>query len=103
MSPAATRLWDLLDKERLAAIAADVDAVVCVQEDKRSALEAFHASYPDREEVELLAEVAHANLVLLRHLAECFRGLAGLEGQSVYGAGGQSVQLGSRGRRHGAL
>lgn len=103
MSPAAHRLWDLLEKERLAAIAADVDAVAAVQEDKRVALTAFHRSAPDQEEVELLVEVAHANIVLMRHMAECYRGLLGVEGQSVYGAAGQSVQLGSRGRKHGTL
>jgi hypothetical protein len=67
----------LLEAERAAALAADVDALGALQTEKESALVALAESSPTDEERLDLARRARSNLGLLRQLADLHRSLLG--------------------------
>jgi hypothetical protein len=100
---AVARLAELLDDERAAALAADVDRLLALQAEKQRAVDAVlseHAgSFPAH--AGRLADVARENLLLLRHLVSCLRSLVGEE-TPTYGHVGQSAPSAAPWRR-GAL
>ena len=90
MSDAVQAFKDALETERNAALRADFDTLLSVQEEKRGLLEQVRASATPEMAGEL-AELARKNLGLLRHLLSCVRGYLGLDAEPGYGARGQSI------------
>ncbi len=86
----AERLSRLLEHERIAAISADIDTLMQLQELKRNAIDAVRASDTPSNEIEALATAARNNIVLMRHLVQCLRGFSLVE-ESAYGATGERV------------
>ena len=74
MPEATAALANVLERERVAAIAADVDALTALQEEKRSCLVVLKSSEPPPEEMGPLVERAQANIRLIRLLVQCLRG-----------------------------
>lgn len=98
---AAEKLARLLEDERLAARHADVERLVQLQDEKQQALLTMQQESVDPRIVEQLANACRANLWLMRHLADCLRGVLGAEVVPTYGDRGQRLEasLGSlRGR-----
>lgn len=87
MGQAATVLSSVLERERKAAISADVDALSLIQVEKRLALNALQMDGASPEEVETLQARAMANVQLIRHLAMCLQGMLAPSG-ATYNAGG---------------
>lgn len=87
---AAERLSRLLEHERIAAISADVDALMQIQDLKRDVIDAVHAGNTPPDEIEALATAARNNIVLMRHLVQCLRGFSLVE-DNAYGATGERV------------
>jgi len=84
MAQAAEEFSSLLDRERQAALSADVDALTALQEEKRAWLTRakngeFEASLAD----DLIAR-AHANVGLIRNLVVCLRGVLGGDSEPTY-------------------
>ena len=94
MSEAARAFADALEVERKAALCADFETLLRVQEEKRELLPQIQ-SCPDRELVDELSERARKNLQLIRQLLTCVQGMVGVASApngSAYTANGQSVQ-----------
>lgn len=87
---ASERLSRLLEHERIAAIAADVDRLMQIQDLKREAVSAVHPGNTPPHEIEALAAAARNNIVLMRHLVQCLRGFSLVE-DNAYGATGERV------------
>ncbi len=88
MGQAATVLSSVLERERKAAISADVDALSLIQVEKRLALTALSVDGASEEEVNTLHARALANVQLIRHLAMCLQGMLTPEGVTTYNSGG---------------
>jgi len=88
-SDGAQPVLDLLARERALAVAADVDALLALQEDKRRAFELLRAA-PETtsEDIEIVASIARKNLELMRHLVHCLAAIA-LPPAAVYTPTGQ--------------
>ena len=100
---AVARLAGLLDAERAAALAANVDQLLAIQAEKQLALAAVLGAHDGQfpPGAGRLADTARENLLLLRHLVACLRSLVGEE-EPTYGAAGQcSASVAPR--RRGAL
>ena len=89
MSEAAQAFARALDAERAAALRADFDALLRVQEEKRALLPELKQGLP-ADVVADLTERARKNLVLLRTLHSCVQGYLGIE-ESTYTAQGQTA------------
>ncbi len=87
MGQAATVLSSVLERERKAAISADVDALSLIQVEKQLALTALSVDGATEEEVDSLHQRAMANVQLIRHLAMCLQGMLAPDG-ATYNAGG---------------
>lgn len=87
---AAERLARLLEHERVAAIAADIDRLIELQDLKREAVSEVHSDNTAPSEIEVLAAAARNNIVLMRHLVQCLRGFSLVE-ENAYGATGERV------------
>jgi hypothetical protein len=100
---AVARLAGLLDAERAAALAADVDQLLAIQAEKQRALSALLGANDGEFPVGAgkLADVARENLLLLRHLVSCLRSLVGEE-EPTYGSAGQRAPSATP-RRRGSL
>jgi len=72
--PVAT-LDRLLDHERSAALRADVDVLVDIQEHKRAALERLTQADADDPRMVLVRSKAASNVHLIRHLVSCLNGI----------------------------
>jgi hypothetical protein len=90
MSEAAQAFARALDDERAAALRADFDTLLRVQEEKRALLPELKQGLPP-EIVADLSERARKNLVLLRTLHACVQGYLGLEEEATYTAQGQAA------------
>jgi hypothetical protein len=88
---AAERLSRVLEHERVAAIAADVDTLTLIQDVKREAIAAVDSNNTAKEEIEALAKAARNNIVLMRHLVQCLRGFSLVDDDNAYGATGERV------------
>lgn len=90
MSEAAEAFAHALEAEREAALCADFDALLRIQDEKRELLPVLKAT-ADPAVVEALSERARKNLVLMRQLLQCVQGMLGLDAEpSGYTATGQS-------------
>jgi hypothetical protein len=90
MSEAAQAFARALEAERQAALRADFDALLRIQEEKRELMPLVKQSAAPELTIELAAQ-ARKNLGLLRHLLSCVRGLVMVDGESTYTASGQSI------------
>lgn len=86
----AERLSRLLEHERVAAISADIDRLIQLQDLKRDAISAVTPQNTPPHEIEVLATAARNNIVLMRHLVQCLRGFSMVE-DNAYGATGERV------------
>lgn len=100
---AVARLAGLLEAERAAALAANIDQLLAIQTEKQRALaavlEMHEGAFPPG--ADRLADVARENLLLLRHLVSCLRSLVGEEEPMYSPAGRRSPSVAPR--RRGAL
>lgn len=92
MSEAAQAFAQALDEERKAALRADFETLLRVQEDKRALLPLLKAT-AEEAVVNDLAERARKNILLLRQLLGCVQGALGITAESTYTAHGQSASL----------
>jgi len=100
MQDAAQAFAAALDVEREAALHADFDTLLRVQEEKL-ALMPFVKANAAPEVARDLGERARKNLALMRTLLACLRGTLGLDAEPTYTARGQareSVPSALRGR-----
>lgn len=97
-SPVIRRLAELLAREREAAIVADIDLLEVLQDEKRELLDLAYAEETDEPALHHLAEMARANVVLIRQLVTLHRALAGIDAVPGYGADGRE-----RTSPHGAV
>ncbi|MDH5671846.1 MAG: hypothetical protein OEZ06_06825 [Myxococcales bacterium] len=96
MASAVADLEAALERERLAAIAADAEALMQIQEDKRQLLASLDQSCLRPAELERIRQRAMANIGLMRHLTACLRSLAGEEPAATYSQRGvASIRRGS--------
>ena len=87
MGQAASLLSSVLERERKAALTADVDQLAKLQDEKRLALSALHREEASTEELDSLRGRAMANVRLIRHLTMCLQGMLAPQG-ATYTAGG---------------
>ena len=87
MGQAVSVLSSVLERERNAALAADVDLLARLQDEKRLALTALHGDEASDEELDSLRGRAMANVQLIRHLTMCLQGMLAPQG-ATYTAGG---------------
>jgi hypothetical protein len=103
MSEAAQAFARALAEEREAALHADFDTLLRVQEEKRALLPLLQTGLAPELAADL-QDHARKNLVLLRQLLACVQGVLGIEPESTYTAHGQAAahghnaQLSLRGR-----
>lgn len=100
MTDAAAEFSQLLDREREAALRADVEGLVELQEHKRQLFDRMRTGeLPGRIPNELVVR-AHANIGLIRNLVSCLRGCLGGESEATYTSKGlrsNAPEGGSRG------
>jgi len=89
MSDPAQAFARALVEERRAAVAADFDALLRVQEEKRACLSELQAAGVDLETQRALAEAARENIYLIRHLFACVKGYLGATAEPGYTARGE--------------
>jgi hypothetical protein len=92
MHEAAQAFARALAEERRAALHADFDALLRVQEDKRALLPALKAAAIDAEAQRELTEAARQNIALIRHLFACVKGYLGASAEPGYTARGEVAQ-----------
>lgn len=95
MSEAAQAFARALDEEREAALRADFDTLMRVQEEKRTLLPQLQAGIAPELAADL-QDRARKNLVLLRQLLSCVQGVLGIEPESTYTAHGQAAAYGHK-------
>jgi len=101
---AARHFLMLLERERRAACDADVEELIAIQDEKSQVLARLRIEGASDDLLEQLTAAAEANIVLMRHLVLCLRGL--IEGMdeptSTYNASGtRGAQAGGYGTRGG--
>jgi len=89
MSNAAEAFAAALEAERQAALRADFETLLRVQDEKRELLPALR-EHEDQALVAQLSERARKNLVLLRQLLATVQGALGVANESAYTASGHS-------------
>ena len=90
MSEAAQAFAQALEEERAAALRADFETLLRVQEDKRALLPLLKAT-AEEAVVNELSERARKNILLLRQLLSCVQGALGISAEATYTAHGQSL------------
>jgi hypothetical protein len=91
MHPAAQAYRDALEREHAAALRADFEALLVVQDEKRALVPSMREATLSDEEVETLAVQARANIALMRHLVQCLQGAAGVNNAgATYSARGEA-------------
>lgn len=97
MGQAATMFSSVLERERQAAITADVDALAKLQDEKRAALTALHSDEElTEDEMASLRARAMANVQLIRHLTVCLQGMVAPEAPTYTAGGARPVGAMSR-------
>lgn len=80
-----------LAEERRAAMHADFDALMRVQEQKRALMPALRGASMDETTHRELSEAARENIALIRHLFVCVKGYLGSEAEPNYTARGDTA------------
>jgi hypothetical protein len=81
---AAAEFSQLLDREREAALRADVEGLAELQESKRHLFDRVRKGELSGEISKELVARAHANIGLIRSLVNCLRGCLGGEPEATY-------------------
>lgn len=89
MHEAAQAFVRALAEERRAALQADFDGLLRVQEQKRVCLAELRAAGVDAELHRELADAARQNIQLIRHLFACVKGYLGATAEPGYTARGE--------------
>jgi hypothetical protein len=89
MPEAAQAFARALAEERRAALQADFDGLLRVQEEKRVRLSELQAEGLDAQAHRELAEAARENIQLIRHLFACVKGYLGATAEPGYTARGE--------------
>ena len=84
MTQAAQEFSSLLDRERQAALSADVEALAELQEEKRAWLIRVKNGELEGSLAEDLIARAHSNVGLIRNLVICLRGVLGGDSEPTY-------------------
>jgi hypothetical protein len=92
MHEAAEAFSRALAEERRAALQADFDALLRVQEEKRALMEGLREAAIDPELAKELGEAARQNVALIRHLVACVKGYLGASAEPGYTARGETAQ-----------
>lgn len=91
VNSAAESLLKTLHEERAAARDADLGRLEELQETKRKLVAALRDHPCSDEERDRIAEVAHENIGLMRHLTNMIQGILGADAGVGYRANGKSV------------
>lgn len=91
MHEAAQAFAHALAEERRAALHADFDALVRVQEEKRVLLTSLVQAGLDESLKRELAEAARQNIALIKHLFACVKGYLGAQAEPGYTARGETA------------
>jgi glucose-6-phosphate-specific signal transduction histidine kinase len=91
MNEAAQAFARALAEERRAALQADFDALLRVQEEKRALMESLRDGSIEAEFARELHEVAQQNIALIRHLVSCVKGYLGATAEPGYTARGEAA------------
>jgi hypothetical protein len=89
MQEAAQAFARALVEERRAAMQADFDGLLRVQDEKRVCLSQLQAAGIDVATHRELAEAARQNIALIRHLFACVKGYLGADAEPGYTARGE--------------
>jgi len=92
MHDAAEAFSRALAEERRAALQADFDALLRVQEEKRALMPSLREAAIDPELTKKLGEAARQNVALIRHLVACVKGYLGASAEPGYTARGETAQ-----------
>ncbi len=90
----------LLEHERSAALQADVDALVELQERKSSLIGRLTQSHAEDDRLQALRERASANVQLIRHLVACLNGILMSDGTTYTAQGRHPSSCYGRSRGH---
>jgi hypothetical protein len=99
MSDEARAFADALERERVAAASADVDALTQIQLEKQALLSQMPQARLGDSDISELISRAQANIGLIRHLVVCLRGCVDGDAEPTYTAAGERVVPGERGQR----
>lgn len=103
MSDVVQAFAEALEIERKAALCADFETLLRVQDQKRELLPLLKEC-PDKALVDDLSERARKNLQLMRQLLAAVQGMVGATNESAYTANGQtSIQPGTQTTVRGRL
>ena len=91
MHEAAQAFARALAEERRAAMHADFDGLLRVQEEKRARLSELQALGLDASTHRELSEAARQNIALIRHLFACVKGYLGADAEPGYTARGEAA------------
>lgn len=89
MNEAAQAFARALAEERRAALQADFDGLLRVQDEKRVGLSQLQSAGIDAETHRELSEFARQNIQLIRHLFACVKGYLGASVEPGYTARGE--------------
>lgn len=89
MSDVVQEFAEALEIERKAALCADFETLLRVQDQKRELLPLLK-THPDQARVDDLSERARKNLQLMRQLLAVVQGMVGVTHESAYTASGQT-------------
>ena len=92
MHEAAQAFARALAEERRAALHADFDALLRVQEEKRALMASLRGAGLDAEVRREIYEAARDNIALIRHLVGCVKGYLGASAEPGYTARGEIAQ-----------
>ena len=92
MHEAAQAFARALAEERRAALHADFDALVRVQEEKRALMASLREAGLEEELRREIYEAARDNIALIRHLVACVKGYLGASAEPGYTARGEIAQ-----------
>src|SRR5688572_3648501 len=97
MGQAATMFSSVLERERQAAVTADVELLAALQDEKRAALTALHSDEElTEDEMASLRARAMANVQLIRHLTVCLQGMVAPQAPTYTAGGARPVGAMSR-------
>jgi len=102
MERCALALSQLLERERQAALRADIDALSELQPLKQELVAGLRASERGEHSqytIDSLADQARANIGLIRQLVVCLRGALGIESEATYTPAGRYLPSAARSLR----
>lgn len=93
---------DLLAQERAAALQANVEKLLEIQDAKRAVMDNLKRSSEPEDRIRALSVRAQDNIDLLRHLVHCLRSISSIPEKDTYTAAGQFAEA-SMGNERGTV